>query len=198
MKKVMGLVIVMIVILGATWVWGYYSNKKVEVNQVEVLKELTVEDICSLIEKKNPRVDPELRKIIAETILKKAKEYDVDPALVVSIIDAESGWNQYRSSDAQCIGLMQINPAAHKDLIKEKGITWNKLFHIGPNIDLGCRILKDNIDRFDSVQMVLSGYNAGPTVTEKKGKIPYTETRSYVKNVLAVYGELMIDLRKDV
>jgi soluble lytic murein transglycosylase-like protein len=75
---------------------------------------------------------------------------------------------------------MQLMPATAKDM----GVT--DLFDIEQNIDGGAKYLRQMLDRFGgNIRKALAAYNAGPaTVIKYNGRVPYPETRQYVKRVL--------------
>jgi len=51
------------------------------------------------------------------------------------------------------------------------------------NVLAGARYLRQMLDRFGSVELALSAYNAGPTAVERAGGAPALATLRYVKNV---------------
>jgi len=65
--------------------------------------------------------------------------------LVLSIINKESFFNPLSKSHKDCVGLMQVNPKAHKE--KVIGIPKTHLYHIGINIDIGCKIFREYFDK---------------------------------------------------
>ena len=89
----------------------------------------------------------------------------------------------------------------HKKKSLMRKTRWNaSLFDIETNIILGTHYLNRLLDRFDAVPISLAAYNAGPTISRKWEKrfntddslyfierIPYEETRNYVKLILRNY-----------
>ena len=60
------------------------------------------------------------------------------------------------------------------------------------NIFGGTRYLRWLADRYDGdINLVLSGYNAGPGAVESNGGIPYEATRRYVQTVYRYYQEYL-------
>jgi soluble lytic murein transglycosylase-like protein len=59
------------------------------------------------------------------------------------------------------------------------------------NVLAGARYLKEMISRFDSLELGLAAYNAGPTAVERSGGAPTISTLRYVKNVELRAAELV-------
>ena len=114
-----------------------------------------------------------------------ATAYSVDPALVRSIVEAESGFNPRATSPAGARGLMQLMPETAASL----GIS--DAYDPAENLRGGTRYLRGLLDRFGDVRLAVAAYNAGPAAVERFGGVPpYSETRAYVRRVLTRYREL--------
>jgi soluble lytic murein transglycosylase-like protein len=120
------------------------------------------------------------RQIIASNVQKAASKYNLPPELINAVIRAESNFKVRAISSAGARGLMQLMPATAKELGVENS------FDIEQNIDGGARYLRKMLDRFGgNVRKALAAYNAGPgTVIKYNGRVPYPETRQYVRRVL--------------
>jgi len=120
------------------------------------------------------------RQIIAQNVRIAAAKYNLPPALINAVIRAESNFKAKAVSSAGAQGLMQLMPATAKEL----GV--KNSFDIAQNIDGGTKYLRKMLDRFGgNVRTALAAYNAGPgTVIKYNGRVPYPETRQYVKRVL--------------
>ncbi|MEO7103029.1 MAG: lytic transglycosylase domain-containing protein [Gemmatimonadaceae bacterium] len=135
-----------------------------------------------------------------DTIVSESNKAGLDPAFVAALIRQESNFNPAARSPAGARGLMQVMPAVGKSIAPSAGITsWNAnlLYDPGINIELGIRHLAPLMKNQPSRAKALAAYNAGESrVTrwsKKKGaddpeifteRIPFTETREYVKSVL--------------
>ncbi|MDQ7825229.1 MAG: lytic transglycosylase domain-containing protein [Candidatus Eremiobacteraeota bacterium] len=111
-----------------------------------------------------------------------AERYALDPELVLSVIEAESGFNAKALSPAGACGLMQLMPET------AKGLGVSDPYDPCQNIRGGTQYLRRQLDRFGTVELALAAYNAGPAAVEKYGGIPpYEETQNYVRIVLSRY-----------
>ena len=116
---------------------------------------------------------------------KYARQFGMDESLIQAVIEVESGYDSTAVSSKGAEGLMQIMPATQQDL----GVT--NSFDADQNVRAGVSYLCQMYKRFGSVSLALAAYNAGPGNVEKHNGIPpYTETRQYVKKVLARYNSL--------
>jgi len=145
-----------------------------------------------------------------EMVIREAEEYGLDPFLVAALIRQESAWDRDIVSSAGAVGLMQVMPATGRQIARAvgpEGFTPASLETAEVNLHLGARFLRDMLDRFGpELPLVLSAYNAGPTRANRWSRfpeardplvlterIPFTETRGYVKKVtrnLAIYRAL--------
>jgi hypothetical protein len=116
-----------------------------------------------------------------------SRKHNLDERLVQAVIQVESGYDTGAVSSAGAEGLMQIMPATQKDL----GVV--NSFDPAENIEGGIRYLRQMVNRFNSVELGLAAYNAGPSNVEKyKGIPPFDETKRYVKKVMACYERMKV------
>jgi soluble lytic murein transglycosylase-like protein/TolA-binding protein len=133
-------------------------------------------------------------------IQKQAKEIDVDPILVLSLMKQESAFNGLIHSRSGASGYMQLMPFTASDV--EPDVKRRDLLDAETNIRIGTKYLKKLLIQFNgNVAYALAGYNAGPNAVNrwiKEGKgdlgmlafieqIPYTETRDYVGSIFRNY-----------
>jgi len=123
--------------------------------------------------------DPEIAAAISDA----ANRFDLDPALLRSVIQAESGFNRLAVSPKGAQGLMQLMPGTAAGL----GVT--DPFDVRQNVAGGAAYLRRQLDRFGSLDLALAAYNAGPgAVARYNGIPPYPETQSYVARITASLG----------
>lgn len=130
-----------------------------------------------------------------------AQEYGLDEAWVFGLMRQESRFVEYAHSPVGAQGLMQIMPSTAKEIARKLGLKKNAHKEVGKpeqNIRFGTYYLKSIFDSLDqSPVLATAGYNAGPGRARRwQGEvplegaiyvesIPFSETRHYVKEVLA-------------
>jgi len=112
-----------------------------------------------------------------------SNQVTVDPALIKSVMHAESSFDPRALSSQGASGLMQLMPGT----ARRYGVT--RIFDPQQNVMAGSRYLRDLLVQFDGdMRLALAGYNAGENAVLKYGGIPpYTETRKYVRKVIELY-----------
>ncbi len=125
------------------------------------------------------------RKQITELIEKYSRENGLDKNLVNAVIQAESSFDIKAVSSAGAQGLMQLMPFTAEKLGVENP------FDPEQNIAGGTKYLKSLINKYNSVELGLAAYNAGPNNVNKYGGIPpFIETQNYVKKVMELRQKL--------
>ncbi len=125
-------------------------------------------------------MDADVRGLVAEA----AKNFDVNPLLVDSVIQVESNYNPFAVSPKGARGLMQLMPSTAQRF----GVTDS--FDPKQNIEAGVRYLKFLQDTFQDDRLAIAAYNAGEkAVARYKDVPPYPETVSYVAKVGKKYGQ---------
>lgn len=135
-----------------------------------------------------------------DTIVAESRKAELDPALVAGLIRQESNFNPGARSAAGARGLMQVMPAVGKSIAPSAGIDkWDPalLYDPGINIEIGIRHLAPLLKSQPDIARSLAAYNAGGSRvarwSTKRGaddpeifteRIPFSETRDYVKSVL--------------
>ena len=126
---------------------------------------------------------------INEIVDAASKKHNVDPLLVHSVIQVESGYNKYAISHAGAQGLMQLIPSTAQRL----GV--KNVFDPRENIEAGVKYLKQLQTMFKDDRLALAAYNAGENAVTRYGTIPpYAETQNYVYQV----GKRLGDARRSI
>ena len=124
-----------------------------------------------------------------------ALRFGVPAALVLSMIQQESGFNPNAVSKVGAQGLMQLMPATAREL----GV--KNPFNPRENITGGVKYIKQMLDMFGgNVELALAAYNAGAGNVKKAGnKVPnFKETRNYVKNIMGNTNKFFKDIENFV
>ena len=136
-----------------------------------------------------------------DDVVQAANRIGLSPAYVYGLIRQESRFILDAQSSVGASGLMQIMPATAKWTAKKIGLKNFRLEQLQQrqtNIAIGTNYLKMVLDNFQgSMPMAAAAYNAGPSRPRRwrngpvmEGAawaecIPFSETRDYVKKVLA-------------
>ena len=139
-----------------------------------------------------------------DAVLDRSKQIGLDPAYVYGLIRQESRFIMDAKSGVGAAGLMQVMPATARWTAKKIGLVSFQPHQItdrDTNIAIGTGYLKLVLDNFGgSMPLAAAAYNAGPgrprlwrgqtgaPVLEAAiwaENVPFTETRDYVKKVLA-------------
>ncbi len=136
-----------------------------------------------------PNVDSEIGNLVEQA----AKQYDVDPLLIHSVIKAESGYNPYALSPKGAQGLMQLIPSTARRF----GV--RNAFDPKENIEAGVKYLKYlNTLYPNDLRLAIAAYNAGEGAVSKYNNNipPYRETEQYVYRVGENYGKALRAAKK--
>jgi hypothetical protein len=105
----------------------------------------------------------DLPKRLAKHLLKLCVRHEMDPALVLSVIQVESSFRSDVVSPAGAVGLMQLMPATARTLTSRR-VTFETLKDPFFNLELGVTYLKNLRKRYAglSAYYPLAAYNLGP------------------------------------
>lgn len=140
----------------------------------------------------------------SEYVYKYAKENDIDPYLVFSIIKAESNFHRNIESSSGAIGLMQLMESTAVEMANEIGeevVVKEALYNPEMNIKIGTSYFAYLIKRYNGNEhLALASYNAGmgnvdswieEGIIKEDGSdlenIPFKETNNYVRKIVRNY-----------
>lgn len=132
----------------------------------------------------NSKLTDEQSEMIASAILRSSIQNGVDPRLIVAIIACESSFRPDALGKKGEIGLGQLKPETAAGLGVDP-------YDPVQNIDGCVRYLRQQLDRFGSLELAIAAYNAGPNAVSRAGGIPQNGiTPRYVQKVLDLYKRL--------
>ena len=136
-------------------------------------------------EVKDTYIKPEYQAYVEEI----AESYDLNPNLILAMIESESSGRRKVVSNAGCIGLMQIRPKCHLERMERLGVT--DLKDAYSNILVGCDFVAELYEKYEDYYAVLMAYNegeyGGAIKRAKEGK--YSR---YSKKIMARAEELEV------
>ena len=142
-----------------------------------------------------------------DCVLKEAKKYKINPAVIYSMIKAESNFNHTAQSPVGAVGLMQLMPATAAGIAKELKTGKYDLKDPCTSIRFGTHYVAW-LGRYykNRIEYMVAGYNAGAGNVNKwieSGKYPdmdlfseftpFSETRDYIfrtKKFIVQYGSI--------
>lgn len=120
------------------------------------------------------------RDIINKHILDIARQYNMKPEFIMSIIQQESEYNP-KAKNGNCLGLMQVSSYWHKDRASRLGVT--DFYDAYSNILLGVDYISELMTKYKDPKLVLMLYNMDHNTAMsmyKNGQIS-----NYAKTILA-------------
>ena len=144
-----------------------------------------------------------------DQVLERARSAGVSPADSYGLIRQESRFIMDARSGVGASGLMQVMPATAKWTARKIGLAYQpgRITDMDTNLRIGMAYLRMVLDDFDgALPLAAAAYNAGPGRPRRWREganqdaaawaegIPFTETRDYVKKVLAnatLYARLL-------
>ena len=113
----------------------------------------------------------------------------VDPALVLAIIEKESGYNPDSAGDnGRSQGLMQIWRSFHEKRMEKLGAA--NLYDPRDNVIVGIDILAEKLDKYEDVEKALIAYNAGDAGAKKHYFSKGIYSNGYSRAVLKIAEEI--------
>lgn len=120
--------------------------------------------------------------IHAAEIAAASQRFGIPEAWIRAVMRAESAGDRHAVSHRGAMGLMQVMPATWASLRAQHGLGADP-FAPQDNILAGAAYLREMLDRFGSVPLMLAAYNVGPRRVEAHlatGQPLPAETRAYV------------------
>lgn len=129
---------------------------------------------------------------LAKTILEESVKHQLDPLMVVAVIEVESGFRRRAVSSAGARGLMQIRPFVAEALAKQMPLDqWEggrSLDDPITNVKLGVFYLGELKRRFNHLITALSAYQWGPSLVRQRLETGGAVPTGYAARVLSLYS----------
>jgi soluble lytic murein transglycosylase-like protein len=132
-------------------------------------------------------LDPALHEDLARAILSESAAAQLDPLLVLAVIEVESGYDPSAVSAVGALGLMQLLPATLRREAAGRGGEASAREGPVANVRAGVRYLRRCLRSYPDLDVALMAYNAGPNRLHawlQAGAVPF-EVRGYARRVLA-------------
>lgn len=113
-----------------------------------------------------------------------SRETALPLALLAALGEIESGFRPDAVSNEGARGLLQLMPRTAAELAIDPD-------RPAANVLGGARYLRKMLDRFDSTDLALAAYNAGPTAVARAGGAPSGSTLTYVADVTGRWRALV-------
>lgn len=148
------------------------------------LRECHIEWISGMMKKLEARADDNRTKMIASNILDAAQKYQVDPKIVLSIIDTESDFRQGMISHTGDVSLVQINPKI-----------WNREFaRMGMPLLSSQKLKKDEAYAIEKMCEILSILKTRYSEADAKWFARYHSRTKKFKNIYSAKVESRLSL----
>ena len=138
-------------------------------------------------------------KTISHIIVESAEKAEISPYLLEAVILMESKFDEKAVSHVGAVGMMQLMPDTAQWISEESGLPADSLASPEENIPLGAWYLDYLLRKYHNTEVLaLAAYNAGRGNVDSwieefhwksnfsdMDKIPFPETREFVKMVVA-------------
>jgi soluble lytic murein transglycosylase-like protein len=129
---------------------------------------------------KRHRVAGAASKMLVDAAYTTARETDIDPLLILSVMSVESRMNPFAESPMGAQGLMQVMTDVHKNKFDDHGGT-KAVLDPNANLRVGATLLRDAISKTGSVEAGLKHYVGAGALRSDSG---------YSVKVLGEYARL--------
>lgn len=148
---------------------------------------------------------------IAHIIGESAAQEEVSPALLEAVILTESKFDEDAVSHVGAVGLMQLMPETAAWISEQSGLPADALSKPEQNIPLGAWYINYLLKKYRNNEVLaLAAYNAGRGNVDEwmqqegwdegfsdMDRIPFPETREFVKTVISSRDRLQEEMRKE-
>jgi soluble lytic murein transglycosylase-like protein len=130
--------------------------------------------------------------VLSHAIVEESGAHNLDPSLVMALIEVESAGYHLAVSNVGALGLMQLMPRTAEELARKLGVEWHgrdTLFDPLVNVKLGTAYLRQLTDRYDSTPTALAAYNWGPGRIDSRLRRGVAVPSRYIEQVMKAYDD---------
>lgn len=142
------------------------------------------------LERRRSRIAHPDLPALARTIIEESQRHEIDPALVLAVIQVESGCYRRAVSSVGARGLMQVMPSTGAAVARRLALEWegeDSLFDPQLNVKLGVAYLGELQRRYGDIRKALVAYNWGPTRIDRMLRHGKALPHTYVDVVWSTY-----------
>ncbi|MEM9177221.1 MAG: lytic transglycosylase domain-containing protein [Myxococcota bacterium] len=155
--------------------------------EVASLDDAIVAQILERFSARHTALPERERRRLARVIVEEARFHDLEPDLVMAVIEVESAGYHLAESHVGALGLMQLLPPTGKEMADDLGIEWkgpDTLFDPIINVRLGTAYLRELADKYEGdVNTALAAYNWGPGRIDRRLARGASVPKRYVEQV---------------
>lgn len=160
-KKPAGGILAVVIIIG-----GYSLASADDYKEAQLRARPVVMELEEPAEPERTYYDVPLTEDLQDIIIDISEKRGVDPALVLAVIEKESGYNPDASGDnGRSQGLMQIWRSFHEKRMEKLGAV--NLYDPRDNVIVGIDILAEKLEKYEDTEKALIAYNAGDAGAKK-------------------------------
>ena len=145
------------------------------------------ERLAELLVVHAPDLHPVDRARVAAAIDSAQETHQLDPLLILAIIEQESRFDPHARGSHGSTGLMQIKPFVARDVAQRHGIPWTgprTLLDPAANVAIGACYLGEMFEMYTDPALAISAYNLGPYRVQRMVARGQTPRPKYLISVL--------------
>ena len=179
-KKPAGGILAVIIIIG-----GYSLASADDYKDAQLRARPVVMELEEPAEPERTYYDVPLTEDLQDIIIDISEKRGVDPALVIAVIEKESGYKPDASGDnGRSQGLMQIWRSFHEQRMEKLGAV--NLYDPRDNVIVGIDILAEKLEKYEDAEKALIAYNAGDAGAKKHYFSKGVYSNSYSRAVMEI------------
>lgn len=179
-KKPAGGILAAIIIIG-----GYSLASADDYKEAQLRARPVVMELEEPAEPERTYYDVPLTEDLQDIIIDISEKRGVDPALVIAVIEKESGYKPDASGDnGRSQGLMQIWRSFHEQRMEKLGAV--NLYDPRDNVIVGIDILAEKLEKYEDAEKALIAYNAGDAGAKKHYFSKGVYSNSYSRAVMEI------------